>query len=905
MMKNFKLSSLIFLLLLFCVGLQAQVIPVDWSYINAGNAGNISNATVTIDESTGDFYQIGVHTATAMATTDGTVVSGSGRKGPNTDISISKYDSQGNLIYRTSLGGTGFENDPFVVTRNGLLYILGRTGSSDFPVNDGSSLTLTTSGFSFQSQDLFLTIFDPTGNIVKSSYIGGNGADVSNGLELSDNRLMVSLSTYSTDLPVTNGSSFAGGTSADVAYFALDLNGNILAGTYLGGTLTESLPQMRRVGGKYFATFRTNSGTSFVTTDGSVAPTSTAAALVTLDDNMNVIESKVIGGDFGLNGYDMEVDDDYIYISMGINGGGYPQTTGPSSPVTSAGTDMHVSKFDHDLTLVYGELFTSVGTEYNSSIEVENGNAYVVFTTPSNTLPTTGNPSEANPSTGFGSQASHDYYAMKINSSNTVEYSTYLGGSEDERVTSRFSTAVFGGELYVVFGTTSSNEVSTDGSLPYGTSAVDGAGDIIFYQLDAGGNDKKLEYLGGSHVDYDATLYVRECEILLGYSHRHPATSLPTSFDSGVSRFYGRSNEVLVRYALDPQFTITNEITPNNQAPCLNGLVDVLNGNAITSDDGRYNASYQWQESIDGEITWADIPGAILKNYAPQTSPDDKHYRRLVYDRVSCTESLVSTSNSAFIEGSSILATELDAGGVLYVCANDPVRIGGNPTATNTTTSDFTYDWDMGLMLNDSTIANPIATVSESTVITLLVTDGNGCVSADQVVINVPIADAGPDRETCEGIGKQIGTPGLPVISGVTYLWSSPSGVADLDCYTCAQTLAEPLVQTTYTLSVTVPSQNGGLPCVLTDNVVVTPVTEPVADFAGPDQIICYTSNANLGLPAESGYEYTWAPGNYLYSNDEAEVVYNSGSDYPDPNPFTYYLTAVYGECSFTDEVVV
>jgi len=109
--------------------------------------------------------------------------------GGETDICISKFSSDGSsLIYSTYFGGNSNENPhSLVVNNNNELYVLGTTGSSNFPVtvnaydnifnggtywNFGSSITYSS------GTDIIVTKFSSDGNnLIGSTYVGGTGND--------------------------------------------------------------------------------------------------------------------------------------------------------------------------------------------------------------------------------------------------------------------------------------------------------------------------------------------------------------------------------------------------------------------------------------------------------------------------------------------------------------------------------------------------------------------------------------------------------------------------------------------------------------------------------------------------------------------------------------------------------
>jgi len=48
----------------------------------------------------------------------------------------------------------------------------------------------------------------------------------------------------------------------------------------------------------------------------------------------------------------------------------------------------------------------------------------------------------------------------------------------------------------------------------------------------------------------------------------------------------------------------------------------------------------------------------------------------------------------------------------------------------------YTYLWQPGILLNDSTVYNPVGSITQTTQFTLTVTDANGCEVSDQILLH-------------------------------------------------------------------------------------------------------------------------------------------------------------------------
>ena len=216
-------------------------------------------------------------------------------QGGVTDIAITKYDTTGTYrIYSTYLGGSSDElPHSMVVNSNNELFVLGTTGSADFPItqdvvqpvfNGGTSFFPSGLGVSFANgSDMFITKINKNGGaLLSSTFLGGtnnDGLNISSRLKYNyadevrgeidvdiNNNIYVASSTSSNDFPVTQNafnqtlsgdqdgciikidnqlstiiwSSFLGGSKDDAVYsLELDEKNNIYV---TGGTISSDFP---------------------------------------------------------------------------------------------------------------------------------------------------------------------------------------------------------------------------------------------------------------------------------------------------------------------------------------------------------------------------------------------------------------------------------------------------------------------------------------------------------------------------------------------------------------------------------------------------------------------------------------------------------------------------------------
>ncbi len=123
---------------------------------------------------------------------------------------LSVIDPQGNntadLLYSTSLGGSDWDKAHGVAVSDGRVYIVGGTGSSDFPTTPGAYDTWGYS-YSFIHCDAYLSVIEPSGNgaddLLYSTYLSGSHLDEAYDVAVYNGQAYIVGFTESADFPVT------------------------------------------------------------------------------------------------------------------------------------------------------------------------------------------------------------------------------------------------------------------------------------------------------------------------------------------------------------------------------------------------------------------------------------------------------------------------------------------------------------------------------------------------------------------------------------------------------------------------------------------------------------------------------------------------------------------------------
>lgn len=115
------------------------------------------------------------------------------------------------LTYSTYIGGSGLDSGSAVQGDSaGNVYVAGETSSADFPTTPGAgqrSLPLSVDGNGHPLPHAFVLKFSPLGELVYSTYLGGNNFESANGIAVDKaGDAYVTGETGSTDFPTTSGS---------------------------------------------------------------------------------------------------------------------------------------------------------------------------------------------------------------------------------------------------------------------------------------------------------------------------------------------------------------------------------------------------------------------------------------------------------------------------------------------------------------------------------------------------------------------------------------------------------------------------------------------------------------------------------------------------------------------------
>ena len=876
-----------------------------FSSYTGSNADNFG-FTATYDDA-GHLYGGGIVFGAGYPTTVG--VFDPSFNGGTCDVAISKWSPNGaTLIWSTYLGGSSNEAPhSMVVNQAQELFVMGSTGSNDFPTTagcfqpgfqGGPTVNFAVGyGFSFPSGvDLFVARFNANATaLLGSTFVGGTNTDGVNTSALSynygdafrgeialdpDENPVVVTSTASTNIATTPGAPQAtyGGGPLDAYVFRLApaLN-TMLWASYYGGTGSDVGHGVQiDSDGRIYITGGTNStnlpmaGTPYQgvhsgNTDGYIARYAASG---------NTLLSATY---LGTSSYDqcffvqLDTNDD-VYV-VGQTRGNYPQ-----SPLLYSNPGS--SQFIHKLS---GDLATSIW-----STRIGNGNitqdlsptAFLVsdcgqiyvsawgggtnnFGTPTSST-TNGMPltADAFQSTTNGS----DFHLMVLEPDAAgLSYATYFGGSNTtdhvDGGTSRFDK---NGTVYqaVCAGCGGQNTFPTTPGA-WSTTNNSFNCNLGVFKFDLNIPIASIDIAGPSTICFPATVqFVNNSTGGNSYFWDFGDGNTSTAF--APAHTYTQAGEFAVSMVMTDVYGCA-------QADTASILITSLPGpNASIAPIGPICPGGSVQlEASDGD-QWEWFPATGLSNTTvqnPIATPDS-----------AMTYFVVVTSDCG-MDTASVDIVFADPQGMALpdtaVCLGNGIIIGAS--------GGVAYQWSPAGSLNDPTSANPLATPLETTTYAVEITTADGCQLVDSITVYVVLEPPLPvlaDTAICTGASVQLSGP-----DAVTYLWQPAGSLSDPQVQS---PVATPTTPTLYTVLAS------NLCGSIVDSVFVDLVT--VVASAWPDTLICPGNPVVLG--ASGGTSYQWSPGTGLSSTTVANPTAIT------EEPITYTVT-VSNDLGCTDQATI
>ena len=447
-------------------------------------------------------------------------------------IAVSATLGPYDVAFSTYLGGSGSDTVRDVaVDRDGNIYLVGGTDSTDFPVTTGAYQTTFSSGGGSVGgagdHDAYVTRLTPDGQLVWSTYLGGPNYDRAYAVEVDDDGNVYVGGRAGDGFPTTVGvvqPTFGGDASPNQLYgaqdgFAAKLSPDgtqLLWSTYFGGDDVSffrdiDIDDLGRVYGILTRVSRSNPHITAGAFQTSIRGGDDGVIVRFSTDGSRVEWATYLGG----SADDLQTPSIRVHTTGEVYVFGFTDST--DAPVSgdafdrsaNGRNDEYLAKLSADgAELVFGTYIGGSDQEFAEThglILDPNGNAYVTATTKSTDFPVTSGAFQltyggtGGAGRGQGTNYPGDTFVAGISSDGTtLMAATFVGGADGDGSEGIGIDAE--GNIYIS-GATYSSDFPTTGDAFQQT--IGGSADFFAVKMNATLTSVLYAtYLGGSGVDY-------------------------------------------------------------------------------------------------------------------------------------------------------------------------------------------------------------------------------------------------------------------------------------------------------------------------------------------------------------------------------------------------------------------
>ena len=798
---------------------------------------------------------------------------------PGFDIAISKFSIDGTqLLYSTYIGGNANELPESMISgTNGDLFVLGITGSPNFPISSGAydigfngGPTIVENSLKFIGSDICVFHLNENGTaLLGSTFLGGSSLDGLNSsplhynygdqfrgeIILGDNEnVFIASNTQSTDFPVTNGSTLKGNQDAVVVKLSNDLT-SLMWSTYLGGDGSECANSLEL-----------SSTLDLYVAGGTTS--STNFNLQGVDPTFNGISDGFLAKFDGLNGNILagtfmgDVDYDQCYfVKLDIDD--FPYVFGQTETdwTISSGcygnpnSGQFIRKYSNDLNSIEWTTMIGAGTghpEISPTAFLISDCYDIFFSGWGGETNSQGSSAAFSTSSGFPiSPSAHQtttsgnnfYLGILSQDASAFVYGTYMGGvaSSSNHVdggTSRFdkSGAVYhavcaacGGQdngFYTSAGVWSTSNPSPNCNLAAFKFQLGEPYSLSPNSTICSGDPVQLNATGGITYSWSPSASLSD-----------PNSPNPIATPTSTTVYYVEMDFSAGCAIVDSVVVTVTEVPTIN----LTSQSIVCSGDTTVLSASGNGLTYNWSPN-------STISNVTLPNVSVWPAQSQYYYCEVTNECFTNIDSIYVVVNPLPI---------IDLIDQITICSGDQASI----NIGNSTINTWDPSPDLTVVSNTEIIVSP----SNPQYFYVNGVDSNGCENRDSVFVDIypippfPIIN---DTSVCYSESIELYASGMD-----SYLWSPSTSLSNPNI---ANPIATPLVPTTYNVVGTY-----AVGCQLTNSVEVDILYLPNPVL--PDTLVaCY--NVEQEIIASGADSYIWSPSTYL-DNTSGPIVHTTALD--------------------------
>ena len=340
-------------------------------------------------------------------------------------FTITIYAQDPNILWQRTIGGSGDETLYSIKQTPDGGYIVGGATGSDI----SGDKTDASNGFF----DIWIVKADAEGNIEWQNSIGGNALDDLHSIELTPDGGFIACGESTSDISGDKTENSRG--LDDYWIVKLDASGNVEWDKTIGGSDSESFPQIRVSNDSYLISGDSWSNISGDKTENAIGEDD--YWLLKLDLSGNIIWQKTIGG----SSYDS-----FSTMALTHDGGcilgGYSDSniSGNKTENSKGGFDFWIVKLDSSGDIVWDKTIGGSGTDVLNSIVQTLDNGFLLSGRSSSDI--SGDKTE-------NSEGESDFWIVKLASNGTIEWQNTIGGNDIDQAYSANQTSDGG---YIIGG---------------------------------------------------------------------------------------------------------------------------------------------------------------------------------------------------------------------------------------------------------------------------------------------------------------------------------------------------------------------------------------------------------------------------------------------------------------------